>query len=206
LITATGSYATPPGRIAATTINAIFRLLGLQPSDLRQDRNIVAITYAGIRALSWLGAVAAIAGYRAVGGGTLTFGAAISLIMATFADSGTMTADFTRWSKNGRQAVLAAATAFPVGSVIAQLTGGVVVTAGAIDDPAIDGGIFLPRLTHGQGAWLGALAAIFVLINLGSVAATASTTARSSRCSASGASLSTGSGCSACSCRRWAGC
>lgn len=39
----------------------------------------------------------------APGNGTLTFGAAVSLIMATFADSGTMTADFTRWSRNGRK-------------------------------------------------------------------------------------------------------
>jgi cytosine permease len=154
----------------------------------------VAITFAGIRALSWLGAVAAplfivvavvaiviaardhdlgaVLGYPGVGGAagsTLTFGAAISLIMATFADSGTMTADFTRWSKNGRQAVLAAATAFPVASVIAQLTGGVVVAAGAIAAPATDGGNFLPLLTTDQGLLLNVLAGIFVFVNLGSV-------------------------------------
>jgi integrase len=38
LITASGAYATPPGPIAAATINRIFRQLGLQPSTLRQDR------------------------------------------------------------------------------------------------------------------------------------------------------------------------
>ncbi|WP_427889483.1 cytosine permease [Kribbella sp. GL6] len=151
----------------------------------------IAITYAGIRALSLLGAIAAplfilvavialvivarsndlgkVFGYQGVGGGAMTFGVAVSVIMATFADSGTMTADFTRWSKNGREAVIASATAFPVASMIAQVTGGLVVAAGAIADPATDGGNFLPILTHGHGVALSALAAVFVFVNLGSV-------------------------------------
>ncbi|MFM9370503.1 cytosine permease [Streptomyces sp. Da 82-17] len=152
----------------------------------------VAVTYLGIRALSWLGAVAAplfvVVGATAVvlvarehdlgavfayegvaGAGAMTFGAAVSLIMATFADSGTMTADFTRWSKDGRQAVLATATAFPLASLVAQLTGGIVVAAGAIASAETVGGNFLPLLTDGHGAFLDALAAVFVLVNLGSV-------------------------------------
>ncbi|MDI3405256.1 purine-cytosine permease family protein [Streptomyces cavernicola] len=153
----------------------------------------VAITYLGIRALSWLGAVAAplfiivgviaivlvardhdlgsILDYQGVGsaGGAMTFGAAVSLIMATFADSGTMTADFTRWSKNGKQAVIATATAFPLASLVAQITGGVVVAAGAIASAETVGGNFLPILTGDHGAFLDALAAVFVFVNLGSV-------------------------------------
>jgi cytosine permease len=154
----------------------------------------IAITFVGIRALSVLGAVAAplfviVAGialvivakdhdlgaifsYGGVGGaaaGSLSFGAAVSLIMATFADSGTMTADFTRWSRNGREAVLAAFTAFPVASMIAQLTGGVVVAAGAIAAPAADGGNFLPLVADGAGPLMSALAIVFVFVNLGSV-------------------------------------
>jgi cytosine permease len=154
----------------------------------------IAITFAGIRALSVLGAIAAplfivvaiiaivivaetkdlgaIFSYQGVGGtaaGSLTFGAAISVIMATFADSGTMTADFTRWSRNGNEAVLATATAFPVASMIAQVTGGIIVAAGAIAAPAADGGNFLPILTQGHGWVLSTLAAIFVFVNLGSV-------------------------------------
>ncbi|AJF68108.1 cytosine permease [Streptomyces vietnamensis] len=152
----------------------------------------IALTYLGIKALSWLGAVAAplflIAGitalvivakdhdlgavfsYEGVGGGaSLTFGAAVSMIMATFADSGTMTADFTRWSKNGRQAVLATVSAFPVASVIAQVTGGLVVAAGAVAMPATAGGDFLPILTGQGSSLLDVLAAVFVFVNLGSV-------------------------------------
>jgi cytosine permease len=154
----------------------------------------IAITFVGIRALSILGAIAAplfivvavialvtVAGdhdlgavfsYGGVGGaaaGSLSFGAAVSLIMATFADSGTMTADFTRWSRNGREGVLAAFTAFPVASMVAQLTGGVVVAAGAIASPATDGGNFLPLIADGAGPALSALAIVFVFVNLGSV-------------------------------------
>ncbi|MDI3417743.1 purine-cytosine permease family protein [Streptomyces luteolus] len=152
----------------------------------------VAITYLGIRALSWLGAIAAplfivvgviavvlvardhdlgaIFAYEGVAGaGAMTFGAAVSLIMATFADSGTMTADFTRWSRNGMQAVIATATAFPLASLVAQITGGVVVAAGAIASAETVGGNFLPLLTGDHGALLDALAAVFVFVNLGSV-------------------------------------
>ncbi|MFH8734172.1 MULTISPECIES: cytosine permease [unclassified Streptomyces] len=152
----------------------------------------VAITFLGIRALSWLGAVAAplfilvglialvivsrdhdlatVLDYQGVGGNSaLTFGAAVSLIMATFADSGTMTADFTRWSRNGRQAVIATATAFPVASLVAQVTGGIVVAAGAVASAGTVGGNFLPILTGGHGIALDVLAAVFVFVNLGSV-------------------------------------
>src|SRR3954452_11790107 len=125
----------------------------------------IAITFVGIRAMSVLGAIAAplfilvagialvkVAGdhdlgsvfsYGGVGGaaaGSLSLRAAVSLIMATFADSGTMTADFTRWSRNGREGVLAAFTAFPGASMGAQLTGGVVVAAGPMSPPRANGG------------------------------------------------------------------
>ncbi|MEV3858867.1 cytosine permease [Streptomyces sp. NPDC050095] len=152
----------------------------------------IALTYLGIKALSWLGAVAAplfiVAGvialvlvardhdmgavfsYDGVGGAsTLTFGAAVSTIMATFADSGTMTADFTRWSKNGRQAVLATISAFPVASLVAQITGGLVVAAGAIASAGTTGGDFLPILTGEHSGVLNVIAAVFVFVNLGSV-------------------------------------
>lgn len=97
----------------------------------------VAATFIGIKALTILGWIAAplylILGFVAIGfsiktgnsdifnyepiagAGLMSFGAAVTLVFATFADSGTMTADFTRWSKNGREGFLAAFTAFPFG-------------------------------------------------------------------------------------------
>ncbi|MEV0698088.1 cytosine permease [Saccharopolyspora sp. NPDC050389] len=151
----------------------------------------IAVTYLGIKALSWLGAIAAplfiiaagtamvvaanngdfgqITEFRGAGGGAMTFGVAVTTIMATFADSGTMTADFTRWSKNGRQAVWATATAFPVASLVAQLSGGILVAAGAITAAETAGGDFTPILTGVGSPVLNVLVVVFVVINLGSV-------------------------------------
>ena len=146
------------------------------------------VTFIGIRALSILGMIAAplyvVLGLVALGilssehglggvtafqgSGVMTFGGAVTLVVATFADSGTMTADFTRWAKNGREAVLAAFTAFPVANLVAQLFGIVIVAAGAATSPETSGGDFMPVLT-GQGGLLAALALIFIFINLGSV-------------------------------------
>ncbi|MFB9931296.1 cytosine permease [Amycolatopsis halotolerans] len=151
----------------------------------------IAVTYLGIRALSWLGAIAAplfviaagtavflaaenhdfgaITSYPGIGGGAMTFGVAVTSIMATFADSGTMTADFTRWSKNGRQAVLATVTAFPIASLVAQLSGGLLVAAGAIAGADKAGGDFTPILTGPGNPVLNVLVVVFVVVNLGSV-------------------------------------
>jgi cytosine permease len=150
------------------------------------------VTIVGIRALSWLGMIAAplfvvlaivalflgsadsgtsvgdVMSYR--GAGTaLSFGAAVSIVIAGFADSGTMTADFTRWSTSGRSAVAATFTAFPVANFIAYAIGGLVVAVGGSKDPANEGGGFLNLLT-GHGVLLTAVAVVFVFINLGSVA------------------------------------
>ncbi|MQY31953.1 purine-cytosine permease family protein [Nocardia aurantia] len=150
------------------------------------------VTIVGIRALSWLGMIAAplfvvlaivaiafgasdagmsatdIWSYR--GAGTaLSFGAAVSIVIAGFADSGTMTADFTRWSTSGRAAVAATFTAFPVANFLAYSIGGLVVAVGGSADPGTDGGGFLNLLT-GHGVVLTAVAVAFVFINLGSVA------------------------------------
>jgi cytosine permease len=151
----------------------------------------IAATFLGIKALSWTGALAAplfiiaviiavaiaaghhdfggVTGYAGIAGGTMTFGAAVTAIMATFLDSGTMAADFTRWSKNGKQGVIATASAFPVASLIAQLSGGFLVAAGAIADPGTAGGDFTPILTGPGNIVLDIFVVIFVVVNLGSV-------------------------------------
>ncbi|MFE7353142.1 hypothetical protein ACFU8Q_08010 [Streptomyces sp. NPDC057543] len=64
--------------------------------------------------------------------------------------------------------MIATATAFPLASLVAQITGGIVVAAGAIASAATVGGNFLPILTGGHGVVLDALAAVFVFVNLGS--------------------------------------
>ncbi|SFL55358.1 cytosine permease [Geodermatophilus ruber] len=153
----------------------------------------IAITFIGIRALSVLGMVAAplflvvaavalwlisrtgglgdVWNYPGVSGGAAatSIGAAVTLVVATFADSGTMTGDFTRWSRNGRAAVLASSSAFPVANLVAFLVGAVIVASGAISDPQVNGGNFLPVFATGHGWLLSALALVFIVVNLGSV-------------------------------------
>jgi cytosine permease len=149
------------------------------------------ITFLGIKALSIVGLIAApffiIMGLVGVGlaagehgfssimsyagtAKTMSFGGAVTLVIAGFADAGTMTADFTRWSKNGREGVLASFSAFPIANSIAFLFGAVVVAAGAAVNPTQNGGDFLPLLS-GHGAVVSVLALIFVFVNLGSVCA-----------------------------------
>jgi cytosine permease len=150
-----------------------------------------AVTFIGIRALSIVGMIAAplyvvlgilalvlvaadhslggAFGYRGLGAaGGMTYGGAVTIVIATFADSGTMTADFTRWAKDGRSAVYAAFTAFPVAHMVAQLFGVIVVSAGVATSPATSGGDFLPILTS-HGRLLAVIALLFVFVNLGSV-------------------------------------
>lgn len=154
----------------------------------------IAVTFIGIRALTAIGMVAAPlfvalglvaiflvtrdTGWGAIvsyeGGApdatVLSIGAAVTIVVASFIDSGTMTADFTRWSKSGKEAVIATFSAFPVANLIAMLTGAVIVAAGGALNPATNGGDFLPILVD-HGAILTVLAVVFVFVNLGSVCA-----------------------------------
>ncbi|GHH98075.1 purine-cytosine permease family protein [Neobacillus kokaensis] len=149
----------------------------------------VTVTYIGIKALSILGWIAApfyiliaiiaivmamktgnsdILGYHPHVSNAMSFGAAVTLVFAGFADSGTMTADFTRWAKNGREGALSTIFAFPIGNFIAELVGGIIVATGVIPNPASTGGDFMSVLA-GHGPLLTILSILFVFINLGSV-------------------------------------
>ncbi|WAT00089.1 purine-cytosine permease family protein [Rouxiella chamberiensis] len=147
------------------------------------------VTFLGVRALSIIGMIAApmfvilalaalyfvsqhtnlgqVTDYKGTAGG-ITMGIAMTMVIAGFADSGTMTADFTRWSKDGRSAVIATFSAFPIANVVSLLSGVVIVSAGAGINPAQNGGDFL-HLLIGHNPLLNALALLFVFINLGSV-------------------------------------
>jgi cytosine permease len=153
----------------------------------------VGLTFIGIRAISWIGVVAsvmfaalgtvavviaahkssldsALAYHGGAGAGAISFGVAVTMVIACFADSGTMTADFTRWAKDGRQGALAAFAAFPVAYFIAELVGALIVALGAAVEPATNGGDFLSTLV-GSGGVLLPLGILFVFVNLGSVCA-----------------------------------
>lgn len=153
----------------------------------------VALTFVGIRAISWIGVVAsalfvplgivavvmaagdagigsALSYEGGAGAAAFSFGVAVTMVIACFADSGTMTADFTRWARNGKEGALAAFSAFPVAYLIAQLVGAFVVALGASAAAGTAGGDFLHVLVGGGGL-LVPLAILFVFVNLGSVCA-----------------------------------
>ncbi|EPL6453974.1 MULTISPECIES: cytosine permease [Providencia] len=148
----------------------------------------VAATFIGIKALAVLGYIAApmylilgvisviiamengssdIINYQpAVGAGALSFGVAVTMIFSTFTDSGTMTADFTRWAKNGKQGFLAAFTAFPISKFFAEVIGAIIVATGVVLHPEVTGGDFITILAN-SSPLLSVLAIIFVFVNLG---------------------------------------
>jgi len=142
-----------------------------------------AFTLLGIRALSIIGQISVplflvlgiVAVVQATGdGGTdimgyagdptasIALGAGVTLVFALFADSGTMTADFTRWAKTPRDAWIATATAFPIGNGIAMVIGGVIAAAAGGS-----GDVF--SILAGNGGVLAAIAVVFLFVNLGSV-------------------------------------
>jgi cytosine permease len=184
-----GWYAFQVG-LTGATLNTAFGWNPL-PMIIIATLLFMGTTFLGIRALSIVGVIAApffivmgIVGLALAArdhgltniweyAGTehsMNFWGAVSLVVAGFADAGTMTADFTRWSRNGKEAVAAAFTAFPVANSIAFLFGGVIVAAGSAVDPIKNGGDFMPLLT-GHGNVLSAIAVLFVFVNLGSVCA-----------------------------------
>jgi cytosine permease len=107
-----------------------------------------------------------ILGYSGAGGASvMLFGSAVTLVFALFADSGTMTADFTRWAKSPKDAVIATASAFPVGHFVTMLFGGLVAAgAGAA---GLDATIFSSVAALGGAFPL--IAVILLSINLASV-------------------------------------
>ncbi|ARU94048.1 purine-cytosine permease family protein [Tatumella citrea] len=185
-----GWYAFQTG-LTGTVINQTFGWNALAVTAIAMVL-YTGVTFLGVRALSILGMVAAplfvalglvalwliaqnhdfstITHFQGGAGavGVMSMGTAVTMVVAGFADSGTMTADFTRWSKDGKSAVIAAFSAFPLANVISYLFGVVIVSVGAAVDPASNGGNFLPILMN-HSTLLSVIAFLFVFINLGSV-------------------------------------
>lgn len=150
------------------------------------------IAFVGIRAISCIGYVSAplfvvfgvaalvvgagqhgwsgITNYAgaSAGAAALPLGVGVTLVIASLVDAGTMTADFTRFSRNGRQAVAATLAAFPVGQLVSAFIGILVVSAGFAAQPAINGGMFVGILAA-EGSFWPTVTAVFVVLNLAAV-------------------------------------
>ncbi|MGJ8525043.1 Cytosine permease [Halomonadaceae bacterium LMG 33818] len=95
---------------------------------------------------------------------TVSFGIGLTMVISCFIDSGTLTADFTRWSKTPSQAVIASLCAFPFGNMIPMLLGGIVVAS-----QNSSSGDFSHLLSQ-WGPAMAAFGALFFVVNCSSVA------------------------------------
>ncbi|WP_110387960.1 purine-cytosine permease family protein [Paraburkholderia silvatlantica] len=155
----------------------------------------LAVTFIGIRGLHWLGMIsvplflalgtwvavdaAGHAGWSTVlaYGGTnpassTAFGVGLTIVISLFVDAGTVSADFNRWAKNGRDSLIATFTAFPFANCYAMLMGGIMTAAIALPSPqpfAMDN--MFGYMLQQHRTWLSAIAVIFLFCSLGSVCA-----------------------------------
>lgn len=143
----------------------------------------MGITFIGIKALSLIGIISAplfvILGLWAVSDAVsmngwsaitsfagsadkpISFGVAITIIIALFADAGTMTGDFNRWAKTRKQSFFATLSAFPFANMLAMIFGGILTASASKTD-------MFTFFTQ-KGGFLAVLAVFFIFVNLGSV-------------------------------------
>ena len=93
----------------------------------------------------------------------ITIGIGVTMVISLFIDSGTLTADFTRWAKRPTHALIATASAFPLANGLSMMLGAVVTAAGTAQD-----GNFA-AVVAGYAPWLTPIAALFFVINCASV-------------------------------------
>jgi cytosine permease len=146
----------------------------------------LVITMFGVRALALIGAVSAplfvlfglyavflavgekgwasIASFHGAPGKAIPFAFGLSLVVASFIGSGTMTADFTRWARKPSHALLATFGAFPIGNGVAMLMGAVVAGAGSRT-----ANVDFFSVVADRGGIIAVLAVAFLFANLGSV-------------------------------------
>lgn len=176
-----GWYAVQTG-LTGVSMNAAFHVSVFWTTLLAGVLYLI-ITVIGIRALSLVGMISAplfvilgiyavlksltnggaVWNYGGVPGHSISFGLAITIVFALFADAGTMTADFTRWAKNQKHATFATFAAFPFANFVAMLIGGTIAAA----VPKSPGDVF--STIAAQGGFLAVLAVLFIFVNLGSV-------------------------------------
>ncbi|MBD7970430.1 cytosine permease [Paenibacillus gallinarum] len=144
----------------------------------------IVLTLFGVKALTYIGAVSApfffliglwavhdatknigfssITGFQ--GTGMISMGLAVTMVISLFADSGTMTADFNRWSKNKKQALASTFTAFPLACMIAMVFGGLIAATASQNSD-----LFL--YIAGKGGMIAYISKLLLFLNLGSVCA-----------------------------------
>jgi cytosine permease len=153
----------------------------------------ICITFVGVRGLHWIGMASVplfvllglfVAGHAVStttwsaildyagnnGTPTMSMGVGLTVVIALFADAGTVTPDFNRWAKTGGDSWIATFSAFPFANLVAMLVGGVMTAALATPNANPFGADNMFGYLNNFGiGWLSVLAFVFLYINLGSV-------------------------------------
>lgn len=100
----------------------------------------------------------------------MSLGAGLTMVIALFADAGTVSGDFSRWARTKNESLMATFSAFPFANLIAMLIGGIFTAALAVPNANPFGmdNMFGYAIAQKIG-WLSILAVAFLYINLGSV-------------------------------------
>ena len=153
----------------------------------------IGVTFVGVRGLHWIGLVsvplfvilgvfvawhaAATTSWAAIidypgnkGVATMSMGVGITVVIALFADAGTVTPDFNRWAETSTDSWTATLGAFPLANMVAMLVGGITTAALAVPNANPFGvdNMFGYMNSLGIG-WLSVVAFVFLYVNLGSV-------------------------------------
>lgn len=153
----------------------------------------IGITFVGVRGLHWIGLLSVplfvvlglfVAGHAASttswsaiynyagnnGVGSMSLGAGLTVVIALFADAGTVTPDFNRWAKSVPDSIIATFSAFPFANLVAMLVGGVMTAALAVPNANPFGADnMFGYLNRMHLDWLSVIAFVFLYANLGSV-------------------------------------
>ncbi len=153
----------------------------------------IGITFVGVRGLHWIGLVsvplfvvlgvfvawhaasattwAAVVDYPGNGGAaSMSMGVGVTMVIALFADAGTVTPDFNRWAKTSSDSWTATFGAFPFANMVAMLVGGITTAALAVPNANPFGADNMFGYMNGLGVgWLSVIAFVFLYVNLGSV-------------------------------------
>lgn len=152
----------------------------------------IGVTFIGVRGLHFIGMVSvplflvlglwvaldsasatswdAIWHFSGAHGGSMSLGAGLTIVIALFADAGTVGADFNRWARSPQASLGATFSAFPFANLVAMLFGGI-LTAAVASPTANPFGMdnMFGYLIHRNVGWLSVLAVVFLYANLGSV-------------------------------------
>lgn len=152
----------------------------------------IAVTFVGVRGLHFIGMVSVplflvlglwvtfssastttwhdIWHFSGASGGSMSLGAGLTIVIALFADAGTVGADFNRWARSPQGSLAATFSAFPFANLVAMLFGGI-LTAAVASPKANPFGMdnMFGYLIHQNVGWVSVVAVIFLYANLGSV-------------------------------------